>query len=136
MSIEEELKEYILSRYDSLREFSITADIPNSTVNTILIRGVENAKVANVIKICKALNISADALADGKIEPKLDYVKPMLDAKDIVDDTKFRLAHAVTIDGKTVDIEMLEPIADALDIGYELSKKKVTSNSSISTKKT
>jgi predicted transcriptional regulator len=124
MNIEDKLKDYILERYNSLREFSITADVPNSTVNTILVRGVNNAKVANVIKICKALNISADALAEGKIEPKFDYVKPMLDAKDIVEDTKFKLSHAVKIDGKTVDIEILEPIAEALDIGYELSKKK------------
>jgi hypothetical protein len=136
MSIEEELKDYILSRYNSLREFSLTADVPNSTVNTILIRGVENAKVGNVIKICKALNISADALADGRIEPKLDYVKPMLDVKDIVDDTKLKLSHAVTIDGKNVDIEMLEPIADALDIGYEMTKKKSTNNNSVITEKT
>lgn len=136
MTIEEELKEYILSRYNSLREFSLTADVPNSTVNTILIRGVENAKVGNVIKICKALNISADALADGRIEPKLDYIKPRLDVKDIVDDTKLKLSHAVTIDGKNVDIEMLEPIADALDIGYEMTKKKSTNNNSVITEKT
>jgi hypothetical protein len=126
MTIEEELKDYILSRYNSLREFSILADIPNSTVNTILIRGVENAKVGNIIKICKALNISADALADGRIEPKFDYVKPMLDVKDIVDDTKFKLAHAVTIDGEKVDIEVVESLTDTLDIGYELSKRKST----------
>lgn len=131
MTIEDELKEYILSRYKSLREFSEVAELPNSTVNTILNRGVSNAKVGNVIQICKSLNISADALADGRIEPKLDYCKPMLDVKDIVDDTKLKLAHAVTIDGKNVDIEMLEPISDALEIGYELTKKKTTNKTSI-----
>ena len=136
MTIEDELKNYILSRYKSLREFSEFADLPNSTVNTILSRGVFNAKVGNIIQICKALNISADSLADGRIEPKLDYCKPMLDVKDIVDDTKLKLAHAVTIDGKSVDIEMLDPITEALEIGYEMSKKKTTSKNSIVEKKT
>jgi DNA-binding Xre family transcriptional regulator len=130
VTIEDELKEYILSRYKSLREFSEFASLPNSTVNTILNRGVSNAKVGNVIQICKALNISTDALADGKIEPKLDYCKPMLDVKDIVDDTKLKLAHAVTIDGKNIDIEMLDPISEALEIGYEMTKKRTTSKNS------
>lgn len=136
MTIEDELKDYILSRYKSLREFSELAELPNSTVNTILNRGVINAKVGNIIQICKTLNISADALAEGKIEPKLDYCKPMLDVKDIVDDTKFKLSHAVTIEGKNVDIEMLDNISDALEIGYEMTKKKTTSINSITKNKT
>ena len=131
MSIEDELKEYILSRYKSLREFSECAELPNSTVDTILKRGVFNAKVGNIIQICKVLNISADALADGRLEPKLDYCKPMLDVKDIVDDTKLKLAHAVTLDGKSVEIEMLEPISDALEIGYEMTKKKTTDTTNL-----
>lgn len=126
MTIEDELKEYILTRYKSLREFSEYAELPNSTVDTILKRGLFNAKVGNIIQICKVLNISADALADGRIEPKLDYCKPMLDVKDIVDDTKLKLAHAVTIDGKKVDIEIVESLSDTLDIGYELTKRKST----------
>ena len=126
MAIEDELKEYILSRYQSLKEFSDYADLPNSTVNTILTRGVLNAKVENVIKICKALNISADSLSEGKIEPKFDYVKPSLDIKDIVDDTKTKLSHALTIDGENVDSKSIESLTQALDIGYEMTKRNST----------
>lgn len=131
MIIEDELKEYILSKYGSLRDFSNIAQIAPSTLYTILTRGLDSANVGNIIKICKTLNISADALADGEIKPKLDWSKTSLDVKDIVDDTKFKLAHAVTLEGKKVDIEIVESLSDTLDIGYELSKRKSTNKTSI-----
>ncbi len=72
MTIEERLKDYILSRYNSVREFTIHADIPYTTLDSIFKRGIGNSSVNNVIKICRALNISADELADGNITP---YIK-------------------------------------------------------------
>lgn len=67
MSIEQELKELILSKYGSVREFSKVLDMPYSTIDSIFKRGVENASVANIIRICEKLSISADGLAEGKI---------------------------------------------------------------------
>lgn len=67
MSIEQELKELILSKYGSIREFSKVLDMPYSTIDSIFKRGVENASVANIIRICEKLSISADGLAEGKI---------------------------------------------------------------------
>ena len=72
MNIETKLKEYILERYNSVREFTIKHDIPYTTVVSIFNRGINNSSVSNVIKICKALHISADALADGEIKPRDD----------------------------------------------------------------
>lgn len=69
MSLEEELKNLILSKYKSLREFSIELDMPYSTIDSILKRGIDKASITNIIKICKRLNISADELADGCIVP-------------------------------------------------------------------
>lgn len=66
-SIENQLKNLILSKFKSLREFAIKIDMPYSTIDTILKRGLDKASIGNVIKICKSLNISADNLADGKI---------------------------------------------------------------------
>lgn len=66
-TIEEKLKEFILSQYKSIREFSMNIVMPYSTVDSIFKRGIANASVTNVNKICKSLNISADMLADGKI---------------------------------------------------------------------
>lgn len=126
MTTEEKLKDYILSRYKSIREFTMIAEIPYTTVKSILDRGVGNSSVNNVIKICKALHISADALADGEIVPKYkNSPEPVSDIRDIVSDTKARLADArLVINGKVVEIEYVEPIIDALDIGFEMVRRK------------
>lgn len=67
MSIEIELKELILSRYKSVRDFAISIEMPYSTLDSIFKRGVSNASITNIIKICETLFISADDLARGKI---------------------------------------------------------------------
>ena len=67
MSIEIELKELILSRYKSVRDFAISIEMPYSTLDSIFKRGVSNASITNIIKICETLSISADDLARGKI---------------------------------------------------------------------
>ena len=73
MSVELELKDLILERYKSLREFAIKIDMPYSTVDTILKRGVDKANIVNIIRICKELNIDAEALGEGRIEHKEIY---------------------------------------------------------------
>lgn len=70
MSIEQQLKELILKRYNSVREFTQEIEMSYSTLDSILKRGIGNSSVTNIIKICKALNISVDALGDGKIEKR------------------------------------------------------------------
>ncbi|MHC1773641.1 MAG: hypothetical protein AB9907_18260 [Flexilinea sp.] len=67
MSIEDELKSLILVRYKSMREFSNAISMPYSTLATIFKRSLSNASITNIIKICDALSISADGLADGRI---------------------------------------------------------------------
>lgn len=127
MAPEEKLKDLILSRYRSIREFTIAIDMPYTTIDSIFRRGIGNSSVSNVIKICKALGISADALANGEIAPNYQpSPDPVTDVRDIVNDTKAKLSHVahLTIDGVNIDVEYVEPIIDALDIGYEMVKKK------------
>ena len=107
MTTEEKLKDLILRRYHSVREFSITTDIPYTTLDSILKRGVGNSSVTNVIKICKTLGISVDALADGEIVPvqktssNSQNITELIEIKEILSDTKDRLTHsgALTLDG-------------------------------------
>jgi len=66
-TVETELKELILSRYKSLREFTISIGMPYSTLDTILKRGVDKANIGNIIKLCKALDIDVEALGEGEI---------------------------------------------------------------------
>ena len=67
-TIENKLKELILTKYKSLREFTLKIGMPYSTFDTILKRGVGKANIINILKICNELDISADKLANGIIE--------------------------------------------------------------------
>lgn len=127
MTIEEKLKEYILERYASIREFSHVIEMSYSTLDSILKRGISNSSVTNVIKICKALNISADALADGEIV-SLNTYKPnprLFEIEEILTDVKNQLSDfdGLTIGGRPADQKSIETIIQAMNIGEEMAKK-------------
>jgi transcriptional regulator with XRE-family HTH domain len=67
----EVIKNLIEKQGLSQKAFAEKADLPYTTLRSILERGVGKAAVENVIKICKALNIKVDDLertADGVID--------------------------------------------------------------------
>ena len=70
MTIEDQLKSFILEQYKSIREFSQTINMPYSTLDSIFKRGVSNAGITNIITICQALSLDVDKLADGILQPK------------------------------------------------------------------
>lgn len=131
MSAEEKLKSLILNRYYSVREFTNEIGIPYTTMHSIFKRGIGNSSVTNVIKICKALGISADALADGEIvairERHSTPVNDRIEIKDVLNETKDILTHSgyMTLDGKPINQDGIESIIDAMDIGVEMVKKKL-----------
>lgn len=57
MKREERLRNLILDRYVSLRQFSLETDIPYSTLMTMLSRGIGGASFDVVIRICRKLEI-------------------------------------------------------------------------------
>ena len=127
MTTEEKLRHLILSKYKSIREFTLEADIPYTTMDSILRRGVGNSSVDNIIKVCNTLRISVDALARGEIQYYIETIPTdTVDIKDIIADTKAKLSTSdhLVVDGKIIDIEYTEPIISALDIGYEMVKQK------------
>ena len=129
MTTEEMLKELILNRYNSIREFAISIDMPNTTLDSIFRRGIGNSSVINIIKICKALNISADALADGEILTKGTYDPSntnTLEVNEILNNTKNILSRnkKITLDGSPINRAGVESIIDAIDVGVEIAKKK------------
>lgn len=126
MTIEDKLKNLILSRYKSVREFVIAIDMPYTTIDSMFKRGIGTSSVSNVIKICKALSISADALANGEIEPSYNRSKNTIEIKDVIEDAKEILTHGnvITLDGKPIDKHEVESIIDAMDVGIEIAKKR------------
>lgn len=65
--LERQVMDLILKNYASKSDFARKADLPYSTLDSIFKRGLQNASIANIIKLCNALNISADGLSNGKV---------------------------------------------------------------------
>lgn len=58
MTREQRLRNLILDRYKSLRQFALEADIPYSTLMTILSRDLGGASFDVVVKICRRLEVN------------------------------------------------------------------------------
>jgi hypothetical protein len=129
MTTEEKLKDLILSRYKSIREFVLKIDMPYTTIDSIFRRGIGNSSVANIIKICKALSISADALAEGKIvstnQRYFEIKEDPIDINDILADAKARLIcfDDLTLEGRPVDDDTVAAITQGIDVSLELAKR-------------
>lgn len=129
MTVETKLKELILSRYKSIREFTQVIGMPQSSFDSILKRGVSNSSITNVVKICKALGISADELEEGRITP-IGYVypdyNPSLEIDDIVADMTAKLFNydGLTLGGEPASEDDISSIIDATAVGVEIAKRK------------
>lgn len=62
MNREQKLRNLILDRYASLHRFAIGADIPYSTLMTLLSRDIGGASFDVIIKICRKLEIHPSEL--------------------------------------------------------------------------
>lgn len=128
MTIENKLKNYIMTRYSSLREFTIKSDIPYSTVNAILKRGIANSSLSNVSKICKALNISLDELEHNRIVPldSSNTTEAKVDLKNIVQYYKFKIQKTenITLDDRPLTDSEKFFIMDSLEIMLEQIRRK------------
>lgn len=81
-SVEDRLKALILSKYKSIREFTNSIDMPYSTFDSILKRGIANSNITNVLRISNALGIDTEKLADGEIVFKQESVQTIAAHKD------------------------------------------------------
>ena len=71
--IENQLKNMIIQKYNSLNKFCEKTNIPRSTLQSIFNRGIKNSNIDNIFKICDELSISIDKLAYGIIERKNEH---------------------------------------------------------------
>lgn len=68
MTREQMLRNLILDRYKSLRQFAIEAEIPYSTLMTLLSRDVGGASFDVVVKICRSLGIDPRVLDNSMLK--------------------------------------------------------------------
>lgn len=67
MAIENQLKQLILDKYGSVRSFTQTINIPYSTIDSMLKRGIDGTSVSTVLLVCLALNIDIEGLLNDEI---------------------------------------------------------------------
>lgn len=127
MKIEDELMELIVSRYGTIAAFVREVELPYSTFKSIMTRGVMNASIGNILKICSALNISADELANGKIVP-VETKTEEKNVEDIVLDFKMRKPKEFELDNEPLTSEELSLLSDSLEISIEMLRRKRARN--------
>lgn len=126
MTTEDKLRQYILTKYRSLREFSQEIQMPYSTISTIMNKGIQGTSVNKIITICQALGISTDDLAEGRIVP-LNRNITTTKVEDLIDDLKHKLMNTenLTIDDKPATDEELQAVINALEISLEIGKRNM-----------
>lgn len=65
--IEKKIKALIILEYGSVKAFADKINVPYTTIDTILKRGLLKSNVLNVLKICEALDIDTNELINNKI---------------------------------------------------------------------
>lgn len=140
----EYIKELIKNTGLNLKSFAERSGIPYTTLRSMLERGVENASVNNVIKVCRALNICVESLYEqcnniqltkeekllldnynslnniGK-EKLLDY------SNDLTENIKYTYAEPITLaahDDNLTSDEKEESLNIALKAFEEMKKNK------------
>lgn len=67
MTLEEQLKNEILSKFKSVRAFTTSINIPYSTLDSVFKRGIANAGVSTMIKVFDALDLDIESIAFGEL---------------------------------------------------------------------
>ena len=124
MTTEEKLKNYILSSYRSVHEFTQSIDMPYGTMASIFKRGINNSSVTNIIQICSALEISTDELANGNIVPIIKTTSTKVE--DIIEKIKYEISSIdnLTIDDEPIDEQEKNCLLISLDLIVEYEKRK------------
>lgn len=129
MTIEEDLKQYIVTKYGTLTKFGEKVGLSQSTLSTIFKRGIQRTSITRIFMICDELGISADALAEGKIIPKdiyegkeyteFDYIfdQMLIDGEPLGDYEKTRMKRALhnEAEGIRETREILKPQMEYFD---------------------
>lgn len=72
--LEEKIKNLIINKYGSIRQFALKINIPYTTIDSILKRGIDNSNVSNVLKMCNALGLSVDkSIESNELISKLNF---------------------------------------------------------------
>ena len=69
MEFVKSLKQYILERYKSIREFCVKNDFPYSTIVNSITHGVMGSSVTLMIRLCHCLDLDVEEFCNGRLTP-------------------------------------------------------------------
>jgi len=123
MTIEERLREYILAKYGTVKDFADKCGLPYGTVMTNLKRGIMNSSAHNILTMCETLQISADGLANGQIislteQPPAQYEELLPYMRSLLASEEF------SVDGTPLTSDELTKVVEAVEIATEMIRRK------------
>ena len=123
MTTEESLREIMIQKCGSVKEFAAKANLPPETVYAILRRGVLRAGLSNILQICETLGISADGLAVGKIVPVDESYRQKTEIEEVL---HFFLGNldGVTLDGIKMTEEEIRSVEDAIESALFIIRRR------------
>lgn len=113
MTIEEKLEKMILEEFGSIAEFARVTGVNDSTIRSIIRRGIKKAHIDTIFPITKALGINAERLYHGEMvaldEGGRDLTRIVFTFKEKLKERPYRIGNRV------VSPDDIEEIIDTLD---------------------
>lgn len=91
MTVEEQFKSEILRRYKSVRAFTQAINVPYSTIDTMLKKGIGGTSVQTVLKVCSALDIDIESIESGHLYKKTAPISAEADTEAAIEVKLFNL---------------------------------------------
>lgn len=122
MTLEEKLEQRIVEDFGSIAEFARQTGVNDSTIRSILRRGVRKAHIDTIFPITKTLGISAEKLYHGEIT---SFDESGRDLHTHVEQFKTKLSERpFRINGRVVSPDDIDEIIDTIDfVMMRVSKK-------------
>lgn len=124
MSLENELRDLIVAKFGTVANFVRLYEIPYSTFKSIMTRGIMNANVDNVLKICSALEISADELGNGKIVSIDNLKAKKIDVEDFALNFGLKSPDSFLLDDEELTSDELKLLSDSLEVTIGIIRKR------------
>ena len=127
MKIEERLKDLIVLKYGNVANFVREIGLPYSTFKSIMTRGIMNASIGNIIKICSALSISADELANGcivQVEKTAGEKTEKKDIEELFTDYRFKTSMTFELDGIPLTSEEKLILSDSFELSLGIIRRQ------------
>lgn len=115
MTLENQLKNEILSKYKSIRAFTNAFDIPYSTLDSAFKRGINNIGIGTALKIFGALNLDIESVKNGTLK----YLEPERTSCDL---TNEEMQHIEKY--RSLDDHGKEAVTGILDIEFKRVQKQ------------